>query len=216
MQTLRQGWWHPPRRKTIDCNCFLVAVILVTALLGHTSAQTSNMSCSTTQCYQNFSIPEDFPVGREVGRIDISHTYTDIATDKKQLADSTAVFNVNLATGVITTKAPLDRETTPTGYAFVLIPEKDGLPVYVQIFLLDVNDNSPKFNPPNITLNFSESAPNVTKKALGSVTDPDLGMNSTATVMILSGNTGDAFSLQQKSLGAFDILLDLKVNSRLD
>jgi protocadherin-16/23 len=86
----------------------------------------------------------------------------------------------------------------------------------VVVKLLDVIDNSPAFNPAQIAFNFSESVPLLTKQSLGSVTDPDLGINTTQSIVILSGNVGNAFALQRKDSGDFDKVLDLVVNSHLD
>nr|KAG5696280.1 hypothetical protein BaRGS_019982 [Batillaria attramentaria] len=129
------------------------------------------------------------------------------------VADATRVFTFDTSNGRLTTKAALDRESTPGGYNFAVSTQSK--PIIVTVKLQDVNDNSPSFSPSSVTLEFSEQAPVMSKKPLGSVTDPDLGNYTTQSCEIVSGNVDDAFMLQLK-VNAPDIILDLIVNRQLD
>ena len=199
------------------------SVVLLTLVTASVDAQSSSLVCDNNWCNQTFSVPENIGVGSYVGTVGHNNVtgglpFADfIENVNPSNPDARGVFSVDLSTGRIVTTSALDRETVPSGrYIFFLRASAENVFVLVTVNLLDVNDNSPAFSPTSRQLDFSESAPLGAKKALGSVTDRDLGANSTQTCEIVSGNLGGAFTLLQKPSGEYDIILDLKVNARLD
>ena len=72
--------------------------------------------------------------------------------------DTSDTITVDLATGAISTKGPLDYETRKT-YAFLAMPLAGGDATRVRIDVLDENDNAPAFpTPARVTLALSEVA----------------------------------------------------------
>ena len=225
---LHIGRWPPPpppppwktfraRRAWVWLGVAVAALLLAAA--GRVGAE--GLVCASGTCSQAFSVPEDIAENSYVGTV--GHSASTGGLPFRELlsspsgngnVDATQAFELDRTTGRISTKSSLDREAVPGGYFFVVTTSS--VPVLVTVHLLDVNDNSPAFNPSSNTLEFSESRPRGAKKSLGSVTDADLGANSTRTCQIVSGNVGNAFALEQKRSGEHDIILDLKVNTQLD
>ena len=219
---LHIGRWPPPRTTLGALPRWVwLGVVVVTLLIAAGGVSADGLVCVNRTCNQAFSVQEDIAINSYVGTVENSPSTGDLpfmellsSPSGNGNVDATQAFNLDVHTGRITTKSRLDREAAPNGYFFVVTTSN--IPVLVTVHLLDVNDNSPSFNPSSKTLEFSESRPRGAKKSLGSVTDPDLGNNSTRICEIVSGNVGNAFALEQKKSGEHDIILDLKVNTQLD
>lgn len=129
------------------------------------------------------SIPEDTPVGTTVLVIealdnDVGHnarvTYT--------LEDAVSAFKIEPDTGAVVTSAPLDRESV-SGYTLVVTAQDEGRPplsdsTSVEIEIMDVNDNAPKFAMGSYTSDVSEDALIGTSIMQISASDEDLGLNA--------------------------------------
>lgn len=92
-------------------------------------------------------------------------------------SEAAAMFSVNAVTGVLSTRAPLDRETTAE-YRLLVVASDGGLPalsavVVVTIRITDVNDNRPSFpnGPRNVDLD-RRRQPGDTVTVMSAV-DPD-------------------------------------------
>ena len=110
-------------------------------------------------------------------------------------------FQLNATTGLITTIAALDRETTASFTLTVRASDRAVLDKVrysegaVEVTISDVNDNAPSFNSPSIvdTVGEDSSIGDVIRKLKAS--DPDEGTNAVVQYSILSGNDVGLFSL---------------------
>lgn len=106
-------------------------------------------------------------------------------------------FRIDPDTGVVSTALPLDRERNPS-FAFIVTASDSRHvdTVTAQVFLLDVNDNSPAFVS-NETVQVAEDT------EVGSLLhhflarDEDEGVNSHMTFRLISGNEGGLFRLER-------------------
>ncbi|XP_055959036.1 protein dachsous isoform X2 [Patella vulgata] len=205
------------RRKTrkMSLTCVHVLYILVLTTLIPSSTQNG------LEFNEYFFVAEGEPPGTLVGIVGgaglappFSSLLQPNGQDEREIKDR---FNVNLDNGEIRTKVILDREERINQpFVFILLPDNPESAVRVEIKLTDINDNNPTFQNRTKQLKISENAPVNMKIALGSVTDKDLGNNSTQKCEIISGNIDGAFSLDTKQSGSFDTLVDLIINKQLD
>lgn len=143
------------------------------------------------------SVFEDAPVGStvlivtatdaDVG-INAQITYS-LSNDESSAGMSAAeVFAINPQTGAITTKVPLDREST-SGYSLTVTAKDGGNPSHsettiVEISVTDVNDNKPTFNVPMYHATISEDALIGTSLIQISATDNDEDENKLIRYML--------------------------------
>ncbi|KAI7793262.1 putative protocadherin-16 [Triplophysa rosa] len=107
-------------------------------------------------------------------------------------------FQLNTASGALSTSRPLDRERK-SSYILEVVAQDHGSPslsstATVEISVLDVNDNSPKFSSSSYTIDVSEDA------AVGSVV-----LDVTATDVDEGENGQILFFLSQEAKGAFTV-----------
>lgn len=151
-----------------------------------------------------FGVQEDVAVGTVVyvfKAVDGDATLRNSAiryamTFDPTLAMENLPFQIDPDTGVVVTTLPLDRERNQS-FAFIVtasdISHVDS--VAAQVFLLDVNDNSPAFVS-NETLHITEDT------EVGSLLhhflaiDEDEGQNGHVTFSVISGNKGGVFRLE--------------------
>ena len=117
--------------------------------------------------------------------------------------------------GVITVRGRLDREQQSL-FKLVAISVSTGKHISIIIHITDINDNIPTFPIAVMTENLLESTPLDVKYPLGSILDPDLGINSTQRYEIAEGNVNDAFRLGSKRVPNGILYLDLIINRELD
>lgn len=90
-------------------------------------------------------------------------------------------FSINADSGLITTRAPLDREVQ--GTVELNISARDGGPnpkwahTQLKVTILDENDEAPEFSQSRINVSLSESAPPGTLVAMLTASDHDQGTN---------------------------------------
>lgn len=125
----------------------------------------------------------------------------------------TKKFTIDSNTGVITTSEELDREEA-SSYSLIVTAKDHGTPslsstVTVSITVLDENDNMPKFSLPFYQASVLENTAIKTNILRVIATDPDYGPNGLVTFSIMSGNTNDAFAIDNST--GF-----LSVNQNLD
>lgn len=107
-------------------------------------------------------------------------------------------FQLNTASGALSTSRPLDRERK-SSYILEVVAQDHGSStlsstVTVEISVLDVNDNSPKFSSSSYTIDVSEDA------AVGSVV-----LDVTATDVDEGENGQILYFLSQEAKGAFTV-----------
>ena len=109
----------------------------------------------------------------------------------------TSKFTIDSSSGVITTTAKLDREEA-SSYQLIVTAKDHGTPslsstVVVTVTVLDENDNTPRFSSPFYKASVLENTAIMTNVLQLTATDPDDGTNGLITFSIMSGNTDDAF-----------------------
>ncbi|KAJ7336040.1 Cadherin EGF LAG seven-pass G-type receptor 2 [Desmophyllum pertusum] len=113
----------------------------------------------------------------------------------------------------MTTSVKLDREQA-SFYRLVITAKDHGTPslsstVVVSVTVLDENDNKPAFSLPFYQASVLENTAIQTNILRVVATDPDDGLNGLVTFSIVSGNTKDAFAIDNST--GF-----LSVNQNLD
>ena len=161
------------------------AVVAVLALLQACRGQADDRSVA-------FTVSEGLPPGTAVGSIATR------AGLRYKFSDPPTLFHLDDVTGAITTRAVIDRErlTDDVFDLFVQsVPSGQHL-VEVRITVLDVNDNHPTFERPEITVSFSENDKSGTQVILDTATDADIGVNDvTNDYLFVSGNSQNRFRL---------------------
>ena len=150
------------------------------------------------------SVREDISVGSEVTRVKADDVDTDLY-NKVTYSLSSDYFVVSQS-GVVTTKAGLDRESTSSHNLTITATDNGGLSseCNVVITVQDVNDNAPQFGTNTLIMDIVEST------AIGTVittiiaTDADSGSNSQITYTMknseyfaIDKNTGDLVLLKK-------------------
>ncbi|KAG5675437.1 hypothetical protein PVAND_005341 [Polypedilum vanderplanki] len=99
-------------------------------------------------------------------------------------------FSIDSVSGLITTKAPLDREVQ--GSIELSISARDGGPnpkwayTHLKVTILDENDEKPKFSQPHINISLSESTQPHTLVAMLTASDLDQGTNGSVSYSLHS------------------------------
>ncbi|XP_070552282.1 protocadherin Fat 4-like [Ptychodera flava] len=143
-----------------------------------------------------FSVDEGQPPGIYVGTVPIRPGFTySFSTDPQ-------IFRIDSNDGTIQTTVNIDREELDEddlNYVVLGVSVTGSQPTYpieVRITVVDVNDNSPSFPEPTISISFSETARIGAQYILDTATDPDVGTNGiTENYAIAGGNTDNLFRL---------------------
>ncbi|XP_013421944.1 cadherin EGF LAG seven-pass G-type receptor 2-like isoform X1 [Lingula anatina] len=128
---------------------------------------------------------------------------------------------IQSSTGVITTNAALDRETSAE-YEFMVEARDRGTPprsasASVRVNVIDVNDNAPLFNPRTYDITVSEELQLGRVVAEVTATDLDANQNNGLVYTIESGNIGNTFRItRQMGKGIITLAqpLNYKVQNR--
>ncbi|TSX58293.1 Protocadherin-16 [Bagarius yarrelli] len=128
-----------------------------------------------------------------------------------------AVFSINKDTGHICTNAVLDRDEGSESYEFTVTATDGGgmsSSAYVNVALLDINDNRPMFYPVNYAVSLSSQSAPGTSVIRVSAHDPDAGENGKVTYRTLPGGGSNYFTLN-KDTGVISLSRSLhgKANS---
>ncbi|XP_037117404.1 protocadherin Fat 1a isoform X2 [Syngnathus acus] len=164
-------------------------------------------------------ISESTPVGTEIIQVD--------STDKDQgengavrysILGGTDHFAINAESGVVTVTKPLDRELRPVYDLKVTArdlaenePQRVSA-VPLRITLEDVNDNPPKFLPPNYRVKVREDLPVGTVVMWLEAHDPDVGPSSQIRYGLM--DNGDGHFEVDKLSGAVRIVQSLDYESK--
>ncbi|EDO35412.1 predicted protein, partial [Nematostella vectensis] len=132
-----------------------------------------------------FHVQEEQPPGTYVGKVDGASAFE----------GSPKQFGFNSNTGVISTTARIDRETTTQISLQLRTLNPSNQPISVQVQVDDINDNEPRFPTLYYTLRIRESMDVNTTNPINTATDPDAGNNGTVDYTIASGDNTATFSL---------------------
>ncbi|XP_012943596.1 protocadherin Fat 4 [Aplysia californica] len=151
---------------------------------------------------QEFAVvlQESTVVGTSVLQYTVSDQDTDL--DGFSLATADSYFQVDAATGDVTTKAELDRETVATHTIYVQVIDKQTSSdstvrtstATLTIVVEDTNDNTPVITG-TYTPSVSEDASINQLVFQVTATDDDAGANAQLVYDITAGNTGSAFTI---------------------
>ncbi|KAM9811387.1 protocadherin-16-like [Syngnathus typhle] len=109
-------------------------------------------------------------------------------------------FTIDKETGVICTRAALDRDQGQSSYDFTVTAVDGGglsTQAYVKVDLVDVNDNRPTFYPLSYAVSLSSQSAPGTSVARVVAYDPDSGENGRITYKTASGGSSPYFTLNK-------------------
>lgn len=141
-------------------------------------------------------LSEEKPVGSTV--VVISATDEDTGENARityVMEDNVPQFKIDPDTGAITTQMEIDYEDQAS-YTLAIIARDNGIPqksdtTYVEIIVLDANDNSPQFFRDMYKGSVFEDAPVLTSVLQISASDRDSGSNGRVSYTFQGGNDGD-------------------------
>ena len=121
--------------------------------------------------------------------------------------DITSEFDLDMTTGAISLRAPLDYEDTQS-YQFTVVASDGGTPRHtattgVMVTILDENDNTPMFAPGHHTGQVQENSPAYTQVLQLPASDADSGLNGALTFALI----GDSQALQAFLVSPFGDIL---------
>uniref|UniRef100_A0A8C5MSH5 Cadherin EGF LAG seven-pass G-type receptor 1 n=1 Tax=Leptobrachium leishanense TaxID=445787 RepID=A0A8C5MSH5_9ANUR len=142
------------------------------------------------------SVSEDKPIGTSI--VTISATDEDTGENARItyiMEDNIPQFRIDTDTGTITTLIELDYEDQAS-YTLAVTAKDNGIPqksdtTYVEILILDANDNMPQFLRDRYQGTVFEDVPLSTSVLQISATDRDSGLNGRVTYTFLGGDDGD-------------------------
>ncbi|XP_054998209.1 protocadherin gamma-A5 isoform X4 [Sorex araneus] len=152
-----------------------------------------------------YSVPEELDKGSFVGNIS-----KDLGLEPRELAERrvrivsrgrTQLFALNPGSGSLVTAGRIDREelcaqSAPCLVSFNILIENKMKIHGVDVEIIDINDNFPRFRDEEVKVKVNENAPPGTRLVLPFARDADVGVNSLQSYQ-LSSNTH--FSLDEKS-----------------
>ncbi|NWR73985.1 CELR1 protein, partial [Centropus unirufus] len=142
------------------------------------------------------SVSEDKPIGTSI--VTISATDEDTGENARItyiLDDNIPQFRIDPDTGTITTLMELDYEDQAS-YTLAITAHDNGIPqksdtTYVEILILDANDNAPRFLRDRYQGSVFEDVPLSTSVLQLSATDRDSGLNGRLVYTFQGGDDGD-------------------------
>ncbi|XP_013914168.1 PREDICTED: cadherin EGF LAG seven-pass G-type receptor 1-like [Thamnophis sirtalis] len=142
------------------------------------------------------SVSEDKPIGTSI--VTISATDEDTGENARItyiLEDNIPQFRIDPDTGTITTLMELDYEDQAS-YTLAITAQDNGIPqksdtTYVEILILDANDNAPRFLRDRYLGSVFEDVPLSTSVLQVSAVDRDSGPNGRLAYTFLGGDDGD-------------------------
>eukprot|EP00079_Xenopus_tropicalis_P015439 XP_004913058.1 PREDICTED: cadherin EGF LAG seven-pass G-type receptor 1 isoform X2 [Xenopus tropicalis] len=161
------------------------------------------------------SVSEDKPIGTSI--VTISATDEDTGENARisyTMEDNIPQFRIDPDTGTITTLIELDYEDQAS-YTIAVTAKDNGIPqksdtTYVEILILDANDNMPQFMRDRYVGSVFEDVPLSTSVLQISATDRDSGLNGRVTYTFQGGNDGDGDFKIEPTSGI------IRTNAKLD
>uniref|UniRef100_A0A3P8WJC5 Cadherin-23 n=1 Tax=Cynoglossus semilaevis TaxID=244447 RepID=A0A3P8WJC5_CYNSE len=147
-------------------------------------------------------VPEGLSIGSSVFRVQVEDPDEDkngLITMALQMGMPRLDFYLNTSTGVLTSTAVLDREQIGQYYLRIIAYDAGKFPrtstSTLTITVLDVNDETPTFNPRLYNVSLKESVPRDTVVTRLSCTDNDAGLNAELSYFLTGGNQDGKFSV---------------------
>ncbi|TRY59248.1 hypothetical protein DNTS_026386 [Danionella cerebrum] len=168
-----------------------------------TDANTHRPVFQSANYHQPFS--EDRPIGSTV--VVISATDEDTGENARItyiMEDNVPQFKIDPDSGAITTQMEIDYEDQAS-YTLAIIARDNGIPqksdtTYVEIMVLDANDNIPQFGKDKYQGGVFEDAPLYTSVLQISASDKDSGSNGRVSYTFQGGDDGEGdFMIEQSS-----------------
>ncbi|RWS32013.1 hypothetical protein B4U80_09028, partial [Leptotrombidium deliense] len=159
------------------------------------------------QAYYEARVRESIPVGTTVVTVRAtdqdSENNANIEYTLLNPTGANEVFRIDASTGVITTRAQLDRETVNFYSLTVQASDLGPLPfrkhtqTNVEVTVLDDNDNYPQFSNRSYTASVPEDVNWVNRPVIAKINafDSDEGMNAALRYSIIGGNTQGHFQI---------------------
>ncbi|XP_068176860.1 protocadherin Fat 1a isoform X1 [Antennarius striatus] len=188
-------------------------------LLGVKILDANDNSPQFLQDSYSVQISENTPVGTEIIQVDSTDKdQGDNGVVKYSILGGTDHFSIHEETGVVTVTKPLDRELQPV-YILKIAARDQAVnepqlvsTVPLKITLEDVNDNPPKFVPPNYRLKVREDVPIGTVVMWLEAHDPDVGPSSQVRYSLI--DNGDGKFEVDKISGALRIVQSLDYETK--
>ncbi|XP_039477829.1 cadherin-23 [Oreochromis aureus] len=147
-------------------------------------------------------VPEGLPIGSSFFRIQVEDPDEDkngLITLALQMGMPRLDFYLNISTGVLTSSAVLDREQIGQYQLRIIAYDAGRFPrtstSTLTVIVLDVNDETPTFNPRVYNVSLKESVPRDHTVARLSCFDNDAGLNAELSYFITDGNQDGKFSV---------------------
>uniref|UniRef100_A0A3Q1GPI1 Cadherin-related 23 n=1 Tax=Acanthochromis polyacanthus TaxID=80966 RepID=A0A3Q1GPI1_9TELE len=147
-------------------------------------------------------VPEGLPIGSSFFRVQVEDPDEDkngLITLALQVGMPRLDFSLNTSTGVLTSTAVLDREQIEQYHLRIIAYDAGRFPrtstSTLTVKVLDVNDETPTFNPRVYNVSLKESVPREHIVARLSCTDNDADLNAELSYFITGGNDDGKFSV---------------------
>ena len=167
-----------------------------------------------------FTIQENLPLGSYIGTVNA--TDADIGTNGvityKLICSYECAFIINSVTGKISTKQEIDYELVSQYSLQVSASDLGDHPLTttatIQIYVTDINDNSPEFSEDLYEFEVEESVPPGTIVGMINANDSDSFSNAQLSFVLLKTNSSEPF-LIDKNTGVIttNIIFDYETNS---
>ena len=165
-----------------------------TATVAISVVDTNDNAPVFLESFYSFFVQENQPNGTLVDRVSASDVDLNPAPIEYTLADN-AYFAIDRHSGALTTLTSLDRELTETISVTVTATDSGSPPqstrVDVDVHVLDVNDNSPRFSSRDYSVRIEENRPKNTLVTIISASDRDKGENASITYAFAADNAAD-------------------------
>ncbi|XP_038594037.1 cadherin-23-like [Micropterus salmoides] len=145
---------------------------------------------------------EGLPIGSSVFRVQVEDPDEDkngLITMALQMGMPRLDFYLNTSTGILTSTAVLDREQIGQYHLRIIAYDAGKFPrtstSTLTVAVLDVNDETPTFNPRVYNVSLKESVPRDYIVARLSCSDNDAGLNAELSYFITGGNQDGKFSV---------------------
>uniref|UniRef100_A0A3Q0R7E9 Cadherin-related 23 n=1 Tax=Amphilophus citrinellus TaxID=61819 RepID=A0A3Q0R7E9_AMPCI len=147
-------------------------------------------------------VPEGLPIGSSFFRVQVEDPDEDkngLITLALQMGMPRLDFHLNTSTGVLTSSAVLDREKIGQYQLRIIAYDAGRFPrtstSTLTVVVLDVNDETPTFNPRVYNVSLKESVPRDYIVTRLSCSDNDAGLNAELSYFITDGNQDGKFSV---------------------
>ncbi|XP_061692923.1 cadherin-23 [Syngnathoides biaculeatus] len=147
-------------------------------------------------------VPEGLPIGSSVFKVQVEDPDQDkngLITMALQMGMPRLDFYLNTSTGILSSSAMLDREQIGQYHLRIIAFDAGKFPrtstSTLTITVLDVNDETPTFNPRVYNVSLKESVPRDHVVTRLSCSDNDAGLNAELSYFITGGNQDGKFSV---------------------